>query len=132
MKTNSKNTSKPRGCKVKDWETAPGLEAPIGDSRWDPQLNFVSPDVMESLGHQFSNGEAAGDFFARDKDAHLKNVSIDLGGLDLTDRQLMAASLVFYGGVKKKRAARVMSITSQAVTDHLNAALKKIGRSVQR
>ena len=75
-------------------------------------------------------GESAGDFSPRDAYSHLKNVSIDLGGLDLTDRQLMAVSLVFYGGVKKKRAARVMSITSQAVTDHLNAALKKIGRSL--
>ncbi len=119
---------------MKDWENVPGLEAPIDDSRWDPQLNFACPDVIESLGNRFSNGEAgeaAGDYFSRAKDVHLKKVRIDLGGLDLTDRQLMAVSLVFYGGVKKKRAARVMSITSQAVTDHLNAALKKIGRSLE-
>jgi len=133
MKTNSKNTSKSRGGKPKDWETAPGLEAPLDDSRWDPQLSFASPDVLESLSNRFPNGEtdgSSGDFFPRDEFSHLKNVRIDLGGLDLTDRQLMAVSLVFYGGVKKKRAARVMSISSQAVTDHLNAALKKIGRSL--
>ena len=109
------------------------MEAVIDDSCWDPQLSFASPDVLESLGNQFADGragESAGDFFPRDGFSHLKNVRIDLGGLDLTDRQLMAVSLVFYGGVKKKRAARVMSISSQAVTDHLNAALKKIGRSL--
>lgn len=110
------------------------MEAPIDDSRWDPQLSFASPDVLESLGNRFSDGGAggsAGDFSPRDGFSHLKNARIDLGGLDLTDRQLMAVSLVFYGGVKKKRAARVMSISSQAVTDHLNAALKKIGKSLE-
>ena len=133
MKNNSKNTSKSKGCKIKDWEAAPGLEAPINDSHWDPQLSFASPDVLESLGNQFVDGragESAGDFFLRGGFSHLKDIRIDLGGLDLTDRQLMAVSLVFYGGVKKNRAARVMSISSQAVTDHINAALKKIGRSL--
>ncbi len=62
---------------------------------------------------------------------YLKEVPIDLGEARLTDKQLMAVCMVFYGGVKKKRAARVMSISSQAVTDHLNAALKKIGRSLR-
>lgn len=131
MKINSKNTSKNKGAKPRDWNTAPGLEAPIDDSRWDPQLSFASPDVLETLGCQVSNGDASGDFSPRDQFSHLKNVRIDLGGLDLTDRQLMAVSLVFYGGVKKNRAARVMSISSQAVSDHLNAALKKIGRSLK-
>ena len=41
-----------------------------------------------------------------------------------------AVSLVFLRRGEKKRAARVMSISSQAVTDHLNAALKKIGQSL--
>jgi predicted DNA-binding protein (UPF0251 family) len=54
-----------------------------------------------------------------------------LGELDLTDRQLMAVSLVFYGGLKKNRAARAMNISSQALTDHLKAGLKKIGRSLE-
>jgi len=44
---------------------------------------------------------------------------------------LMAVSLVFYGGLKKKRAARAMNISSQALTDHLKAGLKKIGRSLE-
>lgn len=131
MKNNSKNTSKQKAAKTRDWQNAPGLEAPIGDSPWDSQLSFASNDVLETLGSQVANGAVAGDFSVRDQFSHLKNIRIDLGGLDLTDRQLLAVSLVFYGGVKKKRAARVMSISSQAVTDHLNAALKKIGRSLR-
>jgi predicted DNA-binding protein (UPF0251 family) len=131
MKTNSKNILKNKGANRRDWAKAPGLEAPIGDSPWDPQLSFASPDVLETLGGQVADGDASGDFSPRDEFSHLKNTRIDLGGLDLTDRQLMAVSLVFYGGVKKNRAARVMSISSQAVSDHLNAALKKIGRSLR-
>ena len=134
MKINSKNTSKNKGGKTKDWDKVPGLEPAIDDSPWDSHLSFASPEVMESLGNQFFSGEAgeaAGDFFSRAKVSHLKNVRFDLGRLDLTDRQLMAVSLVYYGGVKKNRAARAMSISSQAVTDHLNAALKKIGRSLK-
>ncbi len=130
MKNNSKNTLKQKASKTRDWQNAPGLEGPIGDSPWDPQLSFASNDVLETLGSQVANGAVAGDFSARDQFSHLKKMRIDLGDLDLTDRQLLAVSLVFYGGVKKKRAARVMSISSQAVTDHLNAALKKIGRSL--
>lgn len=130
MKNNSKNTSNARGSKAPDWQAAPGLEAPIGDSCWDQQLSFASHDVLETLGSQVAGGASVGDFSPRDQYSHLKKGAIDLGSLDLTDRQLMAVSLVFYGGVKKKRAARVMSISSQAVSDHLNAALKKIGRSL--
>ena len=130
MKRNSNNTSTPRDSKTRDWQNVPGLEAPIDDSPWDKQLSFASPGVLESLGSQVASGAAAGDFSPRAQFSHLKAARIDLGGLDLTDRQLLAVSLVFYGGVKKNRAARVMSISSQAVTDHLNAALKKISRSL--
>jgi len=38
--------------------------------------------------------------------------------------------MVFYGGVKKKRAAQTMNITSQALSDHIKAALKKIGNAL--
>jgi len=44
----------------------------------------------------------------------------------LTDKQLMAVSLVFYGGLKKKLAARIMKISSQALSDHVKAGLKKM------
>ncbi|GJL78820.1 MAG: hypothetical protein NPINA01_18090 [Nitrospinaceae bacterium] len=130
MKNNSKNISKRKTGKTADWEKDPKLEAPIEDSRWDAQLSFASHGVLESLGGNLPDGEAPGDFFPRDQNSHLKDIRINLGELDLTDRQLMAVSLVFYGGVKKNRAARAMQITSQALTDHINAALKKISRSL--
>jgi predicted DNA-binding protein (UPF0251 family) len=130
MKNNSSNTLKQQASKTRDWLNAPGLEPVIEDTPWDSQLSFMSNEVVDVLGTQVAGGAALGDFSPREQFAHLKKARIDLGGLDLTDRQLMAVSLVFYGGVKKKRAARVMSISSQAVTDHINAALKKIGRSL--
>ena len=63
---------------------------------------------------------------------YLKEASIDLGEARLTDKQLMAVCMVFYGGVKKKRAAQAMNITSQALSDHVKAALKKIGDNLAR
>jgi predicted DNA-binding protein (UPF0251 family) len=63
---------------------------------------------------------------------YLKEASIDLGEARLTDKQLMAVCMVFYGGVKKKRAAQAMNITSQALSDHVKAALKKIGDDLAR
>jgi len=38
----------------------------------------------------------------------------------------MAVSLVFYGGLRKKLAARIMKISSQALSDHIKAGLKKM------
>ena len=62
--------------------------------------------------------------------AHLKDVKLDLGHLGLTDRQLLAVSLVFYGRVAKARAARAMKISPQSLSEHLQAALKKIQKAV--
>lgn len=131
MKNNLRHTSRRKAAKTTDWEKAPGLEAPIAGPGWDDQLSFVSNDVLEALDSAAPKGGVVGDFFTRDGYSHLKDVHIDLGGLDLTDKQLMAVSLVFYGGLKKNRAARAMQISSQALTDHLNAGLKKIGRSLE-
>jgi len=58
--------------------------------------------------------------------SHLKNIFIDLDRAELTDRQLLAISLVFYGGLRKNRAAKIMKISCQVLSDHINAGLKKI------
>jgi predicted DNA-binding protein (UPF0251 family) len=128
---NSKNISTKKVNKTPDWKNDPGLESPIENTDWDRQLSFASPDVLESLGSHIACGDRPGEFFPRDGYSYLKKISVNLGLLDLTDRQLMAVSLVFYGGLKKNRAARAMKISSQALTDHLNAGLKKIGRSLE-
>jgi predicted DNA-binding protein (UPF0251 family) len=91
--------------------------------------------VPEDL--EFWLNRLAGDFpegacHPRPEFEYLKEVSIDLGEARLTDKQLMAVCMVFYGGVKKKRAAQAMNITSQALSDHIKAALKKIGDNLAR
>ncbi len=69
-------------------------------------------------------------YFRRSGYEHLKTAQFDLEKANLTDKQLTAISLVFYCGAKKKRAARAMNITSQALSDHLKAGLKKIQMSL--
>lgn len=96
----------------------------------DSRLYFSLPDELE-----FWLNRLAGDpssCHPRVEFEYLKEVSIDLGEVSLTDKQLMAVCMVFYGGVKKKRAAQAMNITSQALSDHVKAALKKIGDNLAR
>jgi predicted DNA-binding protein (UPF0251 family) len=93
----------------------------------DPHLNFNTPEVLEMLLNRDPlNGGSGCEYQTRPEYSHLKEVDIDLDHARLTDKQLMAVCLVFYGGVKKNRAARAMKITSQALSDHVKAALKKI------
>ena len=96
----------------------------------DPLFNFCAPEVLESWVNSGVPTSAPGEFLPRPGYEHLKTAKIDLERAKLTDKQLTAVCLVFYGGAKKKRAARAMNITSQALTDHLNAALKKIQKSL--
>jgi predicted DNA-binding protein (UPF0251 family) len=61
---------------------------------------------------------------------YLKKLPIDLENAKLTDKQMIAVSLVFYGNIPKSRAARAMKITYQSLNDHISGALKKIERSL--
>ena len=106
------------------WQEA--LESFPDDSR----LYFSLPDELEFWLNRLA-GDVSGDGdHPRSEFEYLKEVPIDLGDICLTDKQLMAVCMVFYGGVKKKRAAQAMSITSQALSDHIKAALKKIGNNL--
>lgn len=103
----------------------------FADSQYrDPLFNFCAPEILEGWVNSGAGSSAPGEFLPRPGYEHLKTVKIDLERANLTDKQLTAVSLVFYGGARKKRAARAMNITSQALTDHLNAALKKIQKSL--
>ncbi len=113
-----------------DWENDPDLEPLLGSGGWDNHLSFVDPGKLTIQQDICVTAPVASDYQSLREYAHLKNQPIDLGQADLTDRQLMAVTLVFYGGVKKNRAARAMKISSQALSDHLKAALKKISRSL--
>lgn len=93
----------------------------------DSRLYFSLPEDLEFWLNRGAGDLADGGCHPRSEFEYLKEVSIDLGDARLTDKQLMAVCMVFYGGVKKKRAAQAMNITSQALSDHIKAALKKIG-----
>lgn len=109
----------------------PAAISSTGESPFmDPLFNFYAPEILEGWVNSGVCKSGPGQFFPRPGYEHLKENGIDLERAKLTDRQLTAVSLVFYGGATKKRAARAMNITSQALTDHLKAALKKIQASL--
>jgi predicted DNA-binding protein (UPF0251 family) len=110
----------------KRWQEA--LEPHPDDSR----LYFSLPDDLEFWLNRLAGDAADGNCHPRSEFEYLKEASIDLGEARLTDKQLMAVCMVFFGGFKKKRAAQAMNITSQALSDHVKAALKKIGDDLAR
>jgi len=112
---------------IREWEQANSREF----ARWDEMMRCFPPETLEIMNNEFTSPEGPADFEKRGGDAYLKDVRLDLNDLDLTDKQLVAISLVFYGGLKKRRAARAMKISSQALTEHIQAGLKKIRRSFQ-
>lgn len=117
-------TSDCEGASESRWQHA--LESLPDDSR----LYFSLPDELEFWLNRLSGDLSDSSCHPRPEFAYLKETPIDLGEARLTDKQLMAVCMVFYGGVKKKRAAQAMNITSQALSDHINAALKKIGNNL--
>ena len=96
----------------------------------DPLIDFYPAEMLEDLVNANGANSTGGEYFRRAGYEHLKSVIFDLDKADLTDKQLTAVSLVFYGGAKNKLAARAMNITSQALAEHLKAALKKIQTSL--
>ena len=113
---------------MKNWQEKmadlPELDA------WDSQLSFNPTEILEQM-RNASNQEPAPAGYAPCRGyEHLKDVKLDLGHLGLTDRQLLAVSLVFFGRVAKARAARAMKISPQSLSEHLQAALKKIQKAV--
>jgi predicted DNA-binding protein (UPF0251 family) len=118
------STSDCEGASESRWQHA--LESLPDDSR----LYFSLPDELEFWLNRLAGEFSDSSCHPRPEFAYLKEVPIDLGEARLTDKQLMAVCMVFYGGVKKKRAAQAMNITSQALSDHINAALKKIGNNL--
>lgn len=92
----------------------------------DYRLRFFPPDELELIRNAQNLGVEFQDYRPQPEFSYLKEGSLNLEEIGLTDRQLMAVALVFYGGIKKKLAARIMKISSQALTDHINAGLKKM------
>jgi predicted DNA-binding protein (UPF0251 family) len=113
---------------MKDWKKKM-LDLPELDA-WDSQLSFNPPEILEQMRNACNLEPAPAAYAPCREYSHLKDVKLDLGHLGLTDRQLLAVSLVFYGRVAKSRAARAMKISPQSLSEHLQAALKKIQKAV--
>ncbi len=92
----------------------------------DYHLRFFPPDELELIRNAQNFGVEYQDYRPQAEFSYLKEGSLNLAEMGLTDKQLMAVALVFYGGLKKKLAARIMKISSQALTDHIKAGLKKM------
>ncbi len=101
-----------------------------GEGGWDSNLRYLPPEVIASMNDSAFLSSPQGEYRPRKEFSHLQGLHLDLSGLGLTDKQLIAVSLVFFGGVRKNRAAKAMKISSQAVADHIQAALKKIARQL--
>lgn len=98
----------------------------------DPQeeeLIYYRPQGLETLQNEAITNSTAGPYFPRNQYAHLRNVSFDLEKANLTDKQMIAISLVFYAGVTRRGPAQAMKITLSALKQHLQAALRKIKES---
>ena len=98
----------------------------MAEGSFDRHLTFLDPGVLEGVVN--SRGQVDSSYMSSGNSGFedLREITVNLEELPLTDRQLMAVCLVFYGGVKKKRAARAMNISAQALSDHVKAALGKI------
>lgn len=117
------------GCANREDFPVPMTEAEEGPQ--DSHLTYLAPDVLEGVanagiqsGHPWGY-EAGGGY------EYLRGAHLVLEEVALTDKQLTAVSLVFYGGVTKKRAAQAMKISSQALSGHIKAALKKIESAIR-
>lgn len=67
----------------------------------DYRLRFFPPDELELIRNAQNLGIEYQDYRPNSEFSYLKEGSLNLGEMGLTDRQLMAVSLVFYGGLKK-------------------------------
>jgi predicted DNA-binding protein (UPF0251 family) len=110
-------------------KTDPANSVVNSGTDYDYHLKFFPLNELEIMRNaQHFNVEVQG-YQARSEFSYLKDKFLNIDEMGLTDKQLMAVSLVFYGGLKKKVAARIMKISSQALTDHINAGVKKMGNS---
>ena len=92
----------------------------------DYHLRFFPLDEVEIMRNAQHFNVEYQDYHSRVDYSYLKDKALDIDDMGLTDKQLIAVSLVFYGNLKKKVAARIMKMGSQALTDHLKACVKKM------
>lgn len=93
----------------------------------DYHLSYFSPDDLETLRNYQGLHNDTLEFKSPEEYSYLREQSMDIGDMGLTDRQIVAVSLVFYGGIKKNLAAKIMNISRAALRGHIKAGLKKMG-----
>ncbi|MBC8284332.1 MAG: hypothetical protein H8E32_11010 [Nitrospinae bacterium] len=94
----------------------------------DYHLRYFSPDDLENLSNFQRIENNYLEFKPQGEYSYLKEQALNIGEMGLTDRQIVAVSLVFFGGLKKNLAAKIMNISCQALRGHIEAGLKKISK----
>ncbi len=102
------------------------LDLPEEEPALERHMTYLDPGVLEGVANARKSMQAGGGYGCVPGFEDLRQTNIKLEEMSMTDKQLMAICLVFYGGIKKKHAARAMKISAQALSDHIKAALKKI------
>ncbi len=97
----------------------------------DYHLSYFPPDELEILRNYQDLESPSLEFKSKDEYSYLKEQSMDIGSMGLTDRQMVAVSLVFFGGIKKNLAAKIMKISCQALRGHIKAGLKKMSKMLK-
>jgi hypothetical protein len=100
------------------------------DSRNSSPMRFFPAHKVETMHNLVSYKSTEGDYMVLSQYDHLREHPIDLEAIPLTDKQLMVVSLVFYGRVKKARAAHALKVSFQSLDNILIHALKKIEESL--
>ncbi|MEK9627824.1 MAG: hypothetical protein VW455_02255 [Nitrospinota bacterium] len=103
-------------------------ELSLKELEGDYHLRYFPSDELEILSNIQGLDSDCLEFQPQGEFSYLKEQSIDIGSMGLTDRQIVAVSLVFYGGLKKNLAAKIMKISPQALREHVKAGLKKISK----
>ena len=88
------------------------------DLERDYRLRFFTLNELEIIRSAQNFNVELNDYCPRQEYSYLKDFYLNFEDLDLTNKQLIAICLVFYGGLTRKFAARIMKISSQALSDH--------------
>ena len=102
------------------WDRGEPVDSNVNcGSECDYHLRYFPLNELDNIRNAQQLNVEYQDYRPRSEFSYLKDGFLNIEDMGLTDKQLMAISLVFYGGLKKKFAARVMKISSQALSDHL-------------
>ncbi|KMP10756.1 hypothetical protein UR09_03065 [Candidatus Nitromaritima sp. SCGC AAA799-A02] len=99
----------------------------------DWRLLYMAPGDLESMRNgQMLSSCPPGEYHRRGNYEFPMDLIIDFNKTPLTNKQMIAVSLVYFSGIGKMRASRVMNISHQALNYHLKAAAKKLKKFLAR